>query len=156
MIEHHKGQWHKGGGMIVGKWVDHERFDFCWTTARTNSFLTRAPQNYDSRVSPTLPLRPEQHSKDVSVAARKNTVVLASVNGARVGGTRVPNPYTHEICNLTAVNRTLRTKRTKTIFDELSKQDPLPDAFRNAKYMPGNELNAIPTTTRFLPVQISF
>jgi hypothetical protein len=49
----------------------HEEIDFCSTTAGTSPFLTRAPQNHDSRISPTLSLRPEQHSKVASVAAKE-------------------------------------------------------------------------------------
>ena len=80
------------GGLFRGLGL-YEEIDFCWTTARTSSFLTKAPQNHDSRVSPTLFLRPEQHSKDVSVAAMKNTVLAASVNGTKVGGTKVETTY---------------------------------------------------------------
>ena len=72
------------GGLIRGLGL-YEEIDFCLTTARTRSFLTKAPQNHDSRVSPTLSLRPEQHSKDVSVAAMKNTVLAESVDGTKVG-----------------------------------------------------------------------
>jgi len=32
----------------------HEEIDFCLTTARISFFLTRAPQNYDSRTTPAL------------------------------------------------------------------------------------------------------
>ena len=52
------------GGLIRGR-----AFTFCLTTAGTIPFLTRAPQNHDSRISPAPSLRPEQHSKVASVAA---------------------------------------------------------------------------------------
>ena len=72
------------GGLIRGLGL-YEEIYFCLTIARIRYFLTKAPQNHDSRVSPTLSLRPEQHSKDVSVAAMKNTVLATSVNGTKVG-----------------------------------------------------------------------
>jgi hypothetical protein len=58
-------------GGLIRRLGLHEEIDFCLTTARTSPFLTRAPQNHDSRISPTLSLRPEQHSKVVSVAAKE-------------------------------------------------------------------------------------
>jgi len=85
------------GGLIRGLGL-YEEIDFCWTTARTSSFLTKAPQNHDSRVSPTLSLRPEQHPKEVSVAAMKNTALAASVNGTKVGSTKVRTIHAQIIC----------------------------------------------------------
>jgi hypothetical protein len=58
------------GGLIRGLGL-HEEIDFCLTTAGTSPFLNESPQNHDSRISPALSLRPEQHSNVVSVAAKE-------------------------------------------------------------------------------------
>jgi hypothetical protein len=64
------------GRLLMDRWVIQthrgQKIQHVEMVAR-QVFLTRAPQNYDSRVSPTLSLRPEQHSKVVSGVARKIT-----------------------------------------------------------------------------------
>jgi hypothetical protein len=85
------------GGLIRGLGL-YEEIDFCWTTARTSSFLTKSfPESRLPHFSHTFPLRHEQHAKVVRCSGDEEYSGLRKCQWHK-GGRHESADHRHGIC----------------------------------------------------------